>query len=81
MWVVTRVQPFLDGAFEQGFALGYQYRTFRHRFTLMATNELGSTAVHVLGGDYEHSATYPGGEIRGQLQRPEKAAAPMRPQY
>ena len=28
-----------------------------------------------------HSATYPGGEIRGQLQHPEKAAAPMRPQY
>ncbi|HJV90948.1 MAG TPA: DUF5777 family beta-barrel protein [Holophagaceae bacterium] len=51
----------VDGAFEKGFALGYQYRTFRHRFTLMATNELGSTAVHVLGGDYEHSDTYPGG--------------------
>lgn len=28
-----------------------------------------------------HSAAHPGGEIRAQLQRPEKAESPMRPQY
>ncbi len=43
----------VDGAFERGFALGYQYRTLHHRFTLLATNEFGTTAYHVLGGDYE----------------------------
>ncbi|HJU84386.1 MAG TPA: DUF5777 family beta-barrel protein [Holophagaceae bacterium] len=42
----------VDGAFERGFALGYQYRTLHHRFTLVATNELGTTAFDVLGGDY-----------------------------
>lgn len=39
--------------FEQGWALGYQYRTKGHRFTIIATNELGTTAHQVLGGDYE----------------------------
>lgn len=40
-------------AFEQGWSLGYQYRTHGHRFTLLATNELGTTTHQVLGGDYE----------------------------
>ncbi|HJV23770.1 MAG TPA: DUF5777 family beta-barrel protein, partial [Holophagaceae bacterium] len=38
--------------FEQGWALGYQYRTRGHRFTLVATNVPGSTDHQVLGGDY-----------------------------
>ncbi|HTL99315.1 MAG TPA: DUF5777 family beta-barrel protein [Holophagaceae bacterium] len=40
-------------AYEQGWALGYQYRTAGHRFSLLASNELGTTAHQVLGGDYE----------------------------
>ncbi len=51
----------VDAGFEKGFAFGYQYRTLRHRFALLATNELGTTPLHVLGGDYESSATNPGG--------------------
>ena len=43
----------VDGGFERGFALGYQYRTRHHRFTILATNELGTTVRQVLGGDYE----------------------------
>lgn len=38
--------------FEQGWALGYQYRTRGHRFTLLATNVPGATPHQVLGGDY-----------------------------
>ena len=41
-----------DG-FERGWAFGYQYRTAGHRFSVLATNELGTTAHQVLGGDYE----------------------------
>lgn len=39
--------------FEQGWALGYQYRTVGHRFTIVATNVPGTTNHQVLGGDYE----------------------------
>ena len=38
-------------ALEPGWALGYTYRTRGHRFTLMATNVLGTTAHQVLSGD------------------------------
>lgn len=43
----------VSGAFEQGWALGYQYRTRGHRFSILGTNELGTTAHQVLGGDYQ----------------------------
>lgn len=36
---------------EPGWALGYTYRTRGHRFTLVATNVLGTTAHQVLSGD------------------------------
>lgn len=42
----------VDGAFHPGWALGYQYRTRGHRFSFVASNELGTTAHQVLGGDY-----------------------------
>ena len=43
----------VSNRFEQGWALGYQYRTRGHRFSIMGSNELGTTAHQVLGGDYE----------------------------
>jgi hypothetical protein len=49
------------GAFQQGWAFGYQYRTLRHRFSVLATNELGTTAHQVLGGDYEGFGPRPSG--------------------
>ncbi|HJV90782.1 MAG TPA: DUF5777 family beta-barrel protein [Holophagaceae bacterium] len=39
-------------AFEQGWSLGYQYRTRGHRFTLVATNIPAAADHQVLGGDY-----------------------------
>lgn len=42
----------VDAAFAQGWALGYQYRTRGHRFSILGTNTLGTTAHEVLGGDY-----------------------------
>lgn len=38
--------------FETGFAVGFSYKTFKHRFTLIGTNSTGTTAHQVLGGDY-----------------------------
>lgn len=49
-----------DG-FERGWAFGYQYRTQGHRFSLLATNELGTTANQVLGGDYRGIGPRPSG--------------------
>ncbi|HJV88947.1 MAG TPA: DUF5777 family beta-barrel protein [Holophagaceae bacterium] len=40
--------------FRSGFATGITYKTFKHRFTLTATNVHGTTANQVLGGDYDH---------------------------
>ncbi|MDE3246014.1 MAG: hypothetical protein KGN80_08000, partial [Acidobacteriota bacterium] len=37
---------------ENGWALGYVFKTKGHRFTLLATNANGTTANQVLGGDY-----------------------------
>ncbi|MDE3244601.1 MAG: hypothetical protein KGN80_00825 [Acidobacteriota bacterium] len=38
--------------FQTGFAAGFSYKTFKHRFTLVGTNSTGTTAHQVLGGDY-----------------------------
>ncbi|HEU4952279.1 MAG TPA: DUF5777 family beta-barrel protein [Holophagaceae bacterium] len=51
----------VDGAFQRGWAVGYQFRTRGHRFSLIATNELGTTAHQVLGGDYEGFGPRPAG--------------------
>ena len=51
----------VDGAFERGWAVGYQFRTRGHRFSILATNELGTTAHQVLGGDYEGFGPRPSG--------------------
>jgi hypothetical protein len=40
--------------FRSGFATGITYKTFKHRFTLSASNVHGTTANQVLGGDYDH---------------------------
>lgn len=43
----------LDAArFEQGWSLGYRFRTRNHRFTVFGTTANGSTTHQVLGGDY-----------------------------
>ena len=47
--------------FKQGWAFGYQYRTIHHRFSILASNELGTTAHQVLGGDYEGFGPRPSG--------------------
>jgi len=42
-----------DGTtYQNGFSAGFSYKTFKHRFTLVATNASGSTANQVLSGDY-----------------------------
>ena len=42
-----------DGStYQQGFAAGISYKTFKHRFTLVGTNASGTTANQVLSGDY-----------------------------
>ncbi|HJV21311.1 MAG TPA: DUF5777 family beta-barrel protein, partial [Holophagaceae bacterium] len=46
--------------FRSGFATGITYKTFKHRFTLTATNVTGTTANQVLGGDYDHYRTADG---------------------
>lgn len=51
----------VDSGFEQGWALGYQYRTHGHRFSILATNQLGTTANQVLGGDYQGFGPRPSG--------------------
>lgn len=42
----------LDKRYKPGWAAGFAYKTFKHRFTPMATNTAGTTAHQVLGGDY-----------------------------
>lgn len=39
-------------SYENGFAVGFSYKTFKHRFTLLGTNVNGTTANQVLSGDY-----------------------------
>ena len=42
-----------DGiTYQNGFAAGLSYKTFKHRFTLAATNVTSTTANQVLSGDY-----------------------------
>ena len=42
-----------DGTtYQNGFAAGISYKTFKHRFTLAGTNASGITANQVLSGDY-----------------------------
>ena len=42
-----------DGStYQNGFAFGVSYKTFKHRFTLAGTNASGTTANQVLSGDY-----------------------------
>jgi hypothetical protein len=42
-----------DGTtYQAGFAAGVSYKTFKHRFTLMGTNAVGTTGNQVLSGDY-----------------------------
>jgi hypothetical protein len=42
-----------DGTtYQQGFAAGISYKTFKHRFTLVGTNTLATAANQVLSGDY-----------------------------
>ncbi len=38
--------------FSSGFAAGFTYKTFKHRFSLFGTNTPGTTANQVLSGDY-----------------------------
>ena len=38
--------------FKPGYAFGATYRTLKHRFTLLGTNALGTTANQVLSGDF-----------------------------
>jgi len=38
--------------FKPGYAAGFTYKTFKHRFTLVGTNTSGTTANQVLSGDY-----------------------------
>ncbi len=39
--------------YKAGFATGITYKTFKHRFTVTATNVHGTTPNQVLGGDYD----------------------------
>lgn len=55
----------LEGNYRSGWALGVAIRTFKHRFTLIGTNTLGSTAHQVLGGDYNGGPAYYGGSGEG----------------
>ena len=42
-----------DGStYQNGFAGGFSYKTFKHRFTVFGTNASGTTANQVLSGDY-----------------------------
>jgi len=42
-----------DGTtYQNGFAAGVSYKTFKHRFSLFATNASGTTANQVMSGDY-----------------------------
>lgn len=52
-------------SFKAGFATGITYKTFKHRFTLTATNVHGTTAHQVLGGDYDHYGLANGDRVSG----------------
>ncbi|MFZ1375437.1 MAG: DUF5777 family beta-barrel protein [Geothrix sp.] len=42
-----------DGTtYQNGFAVGFSYKTFKHRFTLTGSNASGTTANQVMSGDY-----------------------------
>lgn len=42
-----------DGTtYQNGFAVGVSYKTFKHRFTIAGTNATGTTSNQVLSGDY-----------------------------
>lgn len=41
--------------YKSGFALGFSYKTFKHRFTVLGTNVIGTTGAQVLSGDYADS--------------------------
>ncbi len=42
-----------DGTtYQNGFAAGFSYKTFKHRFTVVGSNATGTTANQVLSGDY-----------------------------
>jgi hypothetical protein len=42
-----------DGTtYQNGFAAGFSYKTFKHRFTVVGTNASGTTGNQVLSGDY-----------------------------
>lgn len=70
-WAITESQGLIgefyprpskvDASFERGWSFGYQYRTRGHRFSVLATNELGTTANQVLGGDYQGFGPRPSG--------------------
>ncbi|BDU71280.1 DUF5777 family beta-barrel protein [Mesoterricola silvestris] len=42
----------VDRTFRPGYSAGFTYKTFKHRFTLVATNATGTTTNQVLSGDY-----------------------------
>jgi hypothetical protein len=39
-------------SYQNGFAAGFSYKTFKHRFTVVGTNASGTTGNQVLSGDY-----------------------------
>lgn len=42
-----------DGTtYQHGFAAGFSYKTFKHRFTVVGTNASGTTGNQVMSGDY-----------------------------
>lgn len=47
----TTTGPSLE-TYQNGFAFGVTYKTFKHRFSLLGTNVNGTTANQVLSGDY-----------------------------
>ena len=47
----TPTGPSLE-PYQNGFAFGVTYKTFKHRFSLMGTNVSGTLANQVLSGDY-----------------------------
>jgi hypothetical protein len=47
--------------YTNGFAAGFSFKTFKHRFALFGTNSTGTTTHQVLGGDYAGGPN-PGGK-------------------
>jgi hypothetical protein len=41
-----------SGSYNSGFAAGFSYKTFKHRFSVFSTNSVGTTANQVMSGDY-----------------------------